>query len=230
MDLGDYQHLNEHEYPDRDMVMGMERSFDARPTSRLAIKRKPLSTDSIVLASLHSNSSQRPLLNANHEESTELFVPSNAVGKGGWKERKWPWRKQPGSGTRPAWFTTVSLGLILAIIVFLVNISLLAWSYSRFSVEKYTAVVFTGSCAKTSKITAAAELAINILSTLLLAASNNCAQLLISPTRTEVERAHGKGIWIHVGPANSRNFQWIRKWRVAVWALLFASSVPLHLL
>jgi hypothetical protein len=228
MDLGDYQHLNEYEYPGP--ATGVERSFVERPTSRLQIKRKPLSTDSIELASLHSYSSQRPLLNASYEESAKRFVPSNAVRKGTWKERTWQWRKQPDSGTRPAWFTTVTLGLILALIVFLVNISLLAWSYSRFSVEKYTAVVFTGSCAKTSKILAAVELLINILSTLLLAASNNCAQLLISPTRTEVDRAHEQGVWIHVGPANARNFWWIKKWRIAVWALLFASSVPLHLL
>jgi hypothetical protein len=226
MDLGNYQQLNEYERPDRNMEV--ERSFVERPTSRLKIRRKPLSTDSTELASLHS--SQRPLLNTNYEESAEFFVPSNAVGKSLWKGRTWLCGKQPGSGIHPAWFTTVALGLILAVIVFFANISLLAWSYSRFPVEKYTAVVFTGSCEKTSTFTAAAELAINILSTSLLAASNNCAQLLISPTRTEVDEAHKKGVWIHVGPANARNFKWIGKWRVAVWALLFASSVPLHLL
>jgi hypothetical protein len=218
MDLGDYQHLNEYEGPDRNTEV--ERSFVERPTSRPTIRRKPLSTDSIELASLHSHSSQRPLLNTKYEESIELFVPSNAVRKGPWKEQTWQWGKQLGSGTHPAWFTTVTVGLILAIIVFLMNVSLLAWSYKYFSVEKYTAVVFTGSCGKTSTFTAAAELAINIISTLLLAASNNCAQLLISPTRTKVDKAHEQGVWIHVGPANARNFKWIGKWRVATWCQL----------
>lgn len=272
MDLGCYQQVNEHDGPDRDIEE--LRPFVEGPSSRLQIKRKPVSTSSFELTSF--NSSQKPFRDASYEESSENFNHYPGETKN-WQKRLGQSGQQVSSRNRPAWCTTVLIGLILAVIVFLVNISILAWTYTRFSVKNNAAVLFSGSCAKTSMITAAAELvsqilgvllvysrlfqeprkgpplspeiflllltlsrrgnadskilkAINILSTLLLAASNNCAQLLISPTRTEIDKAHEQGVWLHVGIASARNLKWIGKWRIVMWAVLFASSIPLHLL
>lgn len=73
------------------------------------------------------------------------------------------------------------------------------------------------------------DLAINILSSLLLGASNNCAQLLSSPTRHDIDKAHAKGKWLDIGVPSVRNLGHISGWRVLLWALLFLSSIPLHL-
>ena len=87
-----------------------------------------------------------------------------------------------------------------------------------------------GSCETTKTATLWAGLAINILSTLLLSASNNCAQLLSAPTRRDVDRAHAKSSWMDVGVQSLRNLTKVPRWRVCIWLLLYISSVPLHLL
>ena len=224
MDLGRYQLVDK--ITKDGQVAGETWPSDLTSQPRKEIKSKPVSASSIELGSLDS---QKPLRDASYEESTEPFV-AHPEGKGAWRARTWQLGKEASGRYRPAWFPIVISGLVLAGVVLIVNISILAWAYSRFQVQHDSAVIFTGSCGRTSTIMTAAELAINILSTLLLAASNNCGQLLISPTRMEIDRAHEKGVWIHVGIASVRNFRWIARWRVATWGILFLSSVPLHLL
>ena len=76
------------------------------------------------------------------------------------------------------------------------------------------------------------HLGINIVSTLLLGASNYCAQLLVAPTRSEVDRAHEKKDWLDIGVPSFRNL-WkrrIARKRKATWTLLMISSVFLHLI
>ena len=87
-----------------------------------------------------------------------------------------------------------------------------------------------GSCDKTKKITLWVDLAINILSTILLSASNNCTQLLSAPTREDIDKAHAKRRWLDIGVPSVRNLSLIPRWRVILWALLFLSSIPFHLL
>ncbi|KAH7062665.1 hypothetical protein B0J12DRAFT_564431 [Macrophomina phaseolina] len=55
-------------------------------------------------------------------------------------------------------------------------------------------------------------------------------QVLSSPTRNELVRAHNKKIWLHIGVPNTRNLWHIGKDRAVLWILLFCSSVPLHLI
>jgi hypothetical protein len=235
MDLGNYRPVNDNEEPE----MG-QRNVDEMPTrSSLEITRTPASASSIELASLNGSQKKIPL-DVHSQELSEPLVGSDSARKarrqkGFLRGRlgvrlRMPRVETPEKVHRPAWFTTVSTGLALAIIVLIVNLIILVWTYSRFQIQNSSAVLFTGSCARASTITAVAELVINVLSTLLLAASNNCAQLLISPSRTEVDRAHENGVWIHVGVVSARNFKWIGRWRIVMWAVLFASSLPLHLL
>lgn len=87
-----------------------------------------------------------------------------------------------------------------------------------------------GSCKTSRSVTLWVDLATNVLSTLLLAASNNCAQILSSPTRTDMSRAHGAGKWLDIGVPSIRNLSGIAFWRTCLWMLLFTSSIPLHLL
>ncbi|KAF2399477.1 hypothetical protein EJ06DRAFT_538344 [Trichodelitschia bisporula] len=90
-------------------------------------------------------------------------------------------------------------------------------------------VLFEGSCEMTKKMNIALHLLINILSTALLGASNYCQQCLSAPTRSEVERAHGRGKWLDIGVPSIRNLREISKRRLLLWCLLAASSLPLHL-
>lgn len=80
------------------------------------------------------------------------------------------------------------------------------------------------------RITLWADLTINVLSTLLLGASNNCAQLLTAPTRKDIDLAHIKGKWLDIGVPSTRNISIIGRWRFFLLSVLFVSSIPLHLL
>lgn len=129
----------------------------------------------------------------------------------------------------PAWFCGVSGGLLIALCCLSINIVCLIWARKNFDVVGGIALVFTGSCTRISAITTYVDLAINVVSTLLLATSCNASQLLLSPTRTEADIAHTRGDWVHVGAAGWGNIKWIKPWRTCLLVLLLFSSLPLHL-
>jgi hypothetical protein len=70
---------------------------------------------------------------------------------------------------------------------------------------------------------------INALSTVLLGASNYCAQLLLAPMREEINRAHKAGRWLDVGVQSFRNLNASRPTRQTLWVSLMVSSALLHL-
>ncbi|KAE9582748.1 hypothetical protein CGMCC3_g1083 [Colletotrichum fructicola] len=128
-----------------------------------------------------------------------------------------------------SWRTTVSAGAAVASLVLIVNVGVLVWVRRRFGASDGLSTVFEGSCIESKKDTLWPDLAINIMSTLLLGASNSCAQLLSSPSRQDIDKAHSKGKWLDIGVPSVRNLGHISFWRVCLWALLFLSSIPLHL-
>lgn len=57
-------------------------------------------------------------------------------------------------------------------------------------------------------------------------------QLLVAPTRGEVDEAHSLKQWVHIGIPSVRNV-WKRQIsgiRIFCWIMLAVSSIPLHLL
>ena len=130
-----------------------------------------------------------------------------------------------------AWRTSLCWGALSVTFVLAVNLTLLIYVRKHYPVgSDGLAVLLTGSC-KTSKTAILwVELAVNILSTLLLSASNNCAQLVVAPTRDEIRKAHAKGEWLDIGVPSVKNLFAVGRWRVVCWGLLYVSSVPLHLL
>lgn len=73
------------------------------------------------------------------------------------------------------------------------------------------------------------HLSINALSTMLISASNYCAQILIAPTRQDVDAAHMKHEWYDIGVQSWRNLKKTNKRKKCTWAILMASSALLHL-
>ena len=114
--------------------------------------------------------------------------------------------------------------------VFLLNVLLSIWATRKFGTTNGYGVLISGSCASTKRASTWIHLGINVLSTLLLSASNYCMQILTAPTRSEIDRAHAKGKWLDIGVPSMRNLKWISWYRVCIWILLAGSSLPLHLL
>ncbi|KAJ9493336.1 hypothetical protein H2202_011193 [Exophiala xenobiotica] len=61
------------------------------------------------------------------------------------------------------------------------------------------------------------HLAINILSSALFAASNNCMQYLTAPSRTEIDEAHRRRRRLDIGVHTVRNLRSISRGRVALY-------------
>jgi len=126
----------------------------------------------------------------------------------------------------------LGIGLATASAILLLNLSLhvLIWSLTRAKSIYGTASVFTGDCKKSRRILVTITILINTLSTIPLAVCNNAAQYVSSSTRAEIDTAHRKGRWLHIGVHSFANLRGIAKKRTAVWLILVSSSIPLHLL
>ena len=124
------------------------------------------------------------------------------------------------------WRFIVFSGLVITLVVFMINISILIWSQARHDGN----VLFQGDCIRAKSSITASSLAINVLSTLLLGASNAAMQCLCAPTRAEVDKVHATGSWLDIGISGLRNWKAMERWRKYTWAFILASSLPLHLL
>jgi hypothetical protein len=129
------------------------------------------------------------------------------------------------------WRMGVLTGFCTAIFVLCANIALLiGGALSDSGYQSGISELILGNDRTVARWTAAYHALINILSTLLLCASNYTMQVLSSPTRQEVNEVHARGQWLDIGILSTRNLSKISKKRRILWWILGASSVPLHLL
>ena len=131
--------------------------------------------------------------------------------------------------TIQAWRFTVASGALAGFLILLTNIITLAVMYGKFREVDYTITFFSGSCDTASTVTIASHVVINILSTILLAASNFSMQCLSSPTRKEVDDAHSRKHWLSIGTPTIRNLYFVSKQKALLWVILATSSFPLHM-
>ena len=119
---------------------------------------------------------------------------------------------------------------LAAAIVLIINLIFTIWALGESGVQNGLGTLFDGHCRKATTLTFWIHFLINILSTMLLGASNYTMQCLSAPTRSEVDNAHSQGVWLDIGVPNVRNLRRIAWTRIALWWLLAVSSIPLHLL
>lgn len=127
--------------------------------------------------------------------------------------------------------TALFIHIAISTAVLIFNISVTVYAAARYGVSDGFGDVYQGDCSLVGRYNILVHLGINVVSTLLLSSSNYCAQLLVAPTRSEVDTAHEKGDWLDIGVPSLRNL-WkkrISRRRKAAWTLLVVSSVLLHL-
>lgn len=130
------------------------------------------------------------------------------------------------------WRMGVLFGSIASGLVLCCNIALLVVGYTRSGGfdESGIADLMRGSERTISRWNTVLHLFINMLSSVLLASSNYTMQVLSSPTRSELDRAHARGESLDIGILSSRNLTSVNKRRALLCAMLGLSSLPLHLL
>lgn len=173
-------------------------------------------------SSLFTSVDQENPKNQSLDDSTNYILPSKYENEG--QDQKFLKRKFSG------WRGGIILNAVIASFVLLLNIVFLAWAVisTGYKIEDGLITVFDGNCAKARNLSLVSHLIINILSTLLLAASNYAMQVVSSPSRSDIDRAHQKQIWLDIGVFSLRNFGWISRYRFLAYILLVLSSVPLH--
>lgn len=127
------------------------------------------------------------------------------------------------------WRMGVLVALIGTTLVCLFNIVVTIFILSQGNTKSGYGTIYGGDCKKTRDLNVWVHLVVNVLSTLLLGASNYCMQVLSAPTRDELVRAHAKRLWLHIGIPSFRNLRYIARDRACMWLALLLSSMPLHL-
>ncbi|EPS39583.1 hypothetical protein H072_6735 [Dactylellina haptotyla CBS 200.50] len=126
------------------------------------------------------------------------------------------------------WRVGAIIGAASTFLVLVINFTLLLVVSARDG-----PTLFRGDCNSVKKWSTAIHLLINIFATLLLGATNYSMQILMAPTRDEIDRAHSKGNWLDIGINSLRNMYWVGTgslWRIILFLVLSLSSLPLHLL
>ncbi|MCJ1261513.1 hypothetical protein MMC22_001377, partial [Lobaria immixta] len=127
------------------------------------------------------------------------------------------------------WRVSVLLCTLTALFTFLVNLALAIWASSK-GLKGGIATIQSGDCDTTKRLDLWLHLGINLLSTMLLGASNYTMQCLSSPTRDEIDKAHRQRIIVDIGIPSIRNLKRVSWSKIVLWWLIALSSIPLHLL
>lgn len=129
---------------------------------------------------------------------------------------------------RPKWQKSVMFFAGCALLVFAINLACAIWA--TINGVGGIAVLADTSCSRVKLANTLIHLAINVLSSVLLAGSNFSMQCLMGPTRAMVDGAHARGSWLEIGVPSLRNFHNLVRRDKVVWVMLAVSSLPLHLL
>lgn len=128
------------------------------------------------------------------------------------------------------WRFGLVLNASLAAFVLAVNVIFVTVAASKSRLVDGIGSLYVGDCDVADRWNTGIHVLINVLSSLLLGASNYNMQCITSPTRAECDTAHARGEWLDIGISGIRNMRRIGNWRKVTWTLLALSSVPIHLM
>lgn len=124
------------------------------------------------------------------------------------------------------------LQIRLASVVIVFNVVTLVWAVTRydFNNRRIEGTLYTGNCTRIKSLSSVLHILLNIISSLFLGTGSYCMQILVAPSRAEIDRAHAMGMSLDIGVQSLRNIWNIQRRRAAVWWGLGAVSTILHFL
>lgn len=131
----------------------------------------------------------------------------------------------PVTRKHPTWRIIIIVNIIFASLLLVTYLAFLIWMYNNLHLRHGLAKVFSGACSQASRTGAYAHFATCAFAVLLFAAGSHGVQILLSPTRDEVENARSRDRWVHIGIGGLRNMKWISKRRLCRAILLAATSI-----
>ncbi|KAL4889864.1 hypothetical protein BDV59DRAFT_185642 [Aspergillus ambiguus] len=124
-----------------------------------------------------------------------------------------------------------TVGVVLALNVILTAVAA-GIAYQKNGTYNFVyASLFEGKCSVAKNWATGIHLVINILSTIMLGASNYCMQCLASPSRADVDNAHRQRLWLSIGIPNIPDLLFYGKGRRRILGfILLTTSLPFHLI
>lgn len=118
----------------------------------------------------------------------------------------------------------------LTAVVVTANIALMILAWVLFPPDAHgQGTLRLGDCSEIRNVNSALHLVINVMSSLLLGAGNYCMQVLVAPSREEMDRAHSRGRSLDIGVPSMRNLRYIKWQKTVIWFILCLLSTILHL-
>ena len=173
---------------------------------------------------LSSKIRYNPITPAGRQQIKQAILRSGAGGPEHAHQLK---AKSPGRYS--GWRMGSMISCILTGLSLLIILASLFFGVRSGSPSAGVGTIFTGSCDKVKRLDLWLHVVINILGTILIAASNFNMQCLNAPNRKEVDAAHAKGYWLDIGVLSIRNYLYMSRRKKWLWGLLAFSTIPLHL-
>lgn len=91
------------------------------------------------------------------------------------------------------------LQAVMASVFATAALSLMVWSTAKYPPVQDVGTFMTGDCSMVHRWDASSHLGLNVASTLFLGAGNYCMQVLVAPSRMEVDKAHKEEFSLDIG-------------------------------
>ncbi|KAI1461751.1 hypothetical protein F4805DRAFT_243841 [Annulohypoxylon moriforme] len=132
--------------------------------------------------------------------------------------------------TQKGWRRTGFINVILAFTCGVALLTCLVMSLKRPGSSLNTStIIYEGPCSNASRLNIALHLLLNLLATGVLASSNFFMQVVASPSREEIDKAHIFLLSLDIGVLSTKNLQHISYFKIVSWLVLVISSLPIHL-
>ncbi|KAI1157025.1 hypothetical protein F4825DRAFT_458832 [Nemania diffusa] len=128
------------------------------------------------------------------------------------------------------WRGGIVYDTLLTFLILLVGIISLILVVTRTKVFSGQLAIFTGDCATATRINIGVHVVINVFTVVLLAGANYVFQILTSPTRREIAKAHDRKRWLDIGVSSLRNFMYVSRFRAVVGAVTLLVAIAIQVI
>ncbi|KAJ8124488.1 hypothetical protein O1611_g9152 [Lasiodiplodia mahajangana] len=128
------------------------------------------------------------------------------------------------------WRGGIVYNTLLTFLILVVGIISLILVVTRTKVFSGQLAIYTGDCPTATRINIGVHVVINVFTVVLLAGANYVFQILTSPTRREVSKAHDQKRWLDIGVSSLRNFRHVSRFRAVVGAVTLLVAIAIQVI
>lgn len=123
------------------------------------------------------------------------------------------------------WRGGVALNILLAGVILIAMVVCIVLAAVKGKIAGDDTVIQTGSCGRIMGIDQAVQVIANVLGIFFIAGASYVTQVLVSPTRDEVDAAHAKHRWLDIGVPSLRNLTAVSVDRAILSAAIVSAAV-----